>query len=442
MALKRGRRILAMMKSPISNKEGYAMKEDTIVALRQPGSFCDDPLTDVLRAGARELLAQAVEAEVEAHIAAHAELIDAQGRRRIVRHGHLPERDIQTGIGAVRVKAPRVRDRAQTAPGGRICFTSSILPPYLRRSRSVEELLPWLYLKGISTGDFGEALAALLGPDAPGLAASTIARLKAVWWDEYEAWQARDLSARAYVYFWADGIYFSPRMDHDKQCVLVIIAADALGNKDIIALSDGYRESAQSWRELLLDLKRRGLETGPELAVGDGALGFWKALREVYGETREQRCWVHKSANVLNQMPKSLQAKAKGHLQDIWMAETRADAEKAFDFFIDAYGAKYHKAAERLIKDRERLLSFYDFPAEHWKHIRTTNPNESTFATVRLRTAKTKGCLSRKTALAMVYKLILSAKRKWRKLDGSNQLAEIIEGVPFKDGIKLTKHAA
>ena len=442
MALKRGRRILAMMKSPISNKEGYAMKEDTIVALRQPGSFCDDPLTDVLRAGARELLAQAVEAEVEAHIAAHAELIDAQGRRRIVRHGHLPERDIQTGIGAVRVKAPRVRDRAQTAPGGRICFTSSILPPYLRRSRSVEELLPWLYLKGISTGDFGEALAALLGPDAPGLAASTIARLKAVWWDEYEAWQARDLSARAYVYFWADGIYFSPRMDHDKQCVLVIIAADALGNKDIIALSDGYRESAQSWRELLLDLKRRGLETGPELAVGDGALGFWKALREVYGETREQRCWVHKSANVLNQMPKSLQAKAKGHLQDIWMAETRADAEKAFDFFIDAYGAKYHKAAERLIKDRERLLSFYDFPAEHWKHIRTTNPIESTFATVRLRTAKTKGCLSRKTALAMVYKLILSAKRKWRKLDGSNQLAEIIEGVPFKDGIKLTKHAA
>ncbi|MCH8238548.1 MAG: IS256 family transposase [Proteobacteria bacterium] len=418
------------------------MKEDTIVALRQPGSFCDDPLTDVLRAGARELLAQAVEAEVEAHIAAHAELIDAQGRRRIVRHGHLPERDIQTGIGAVRVKAPRVRDRAQTAPGGRICFTSSILPPYLRRSRSVEELLPWLYLKGISTGDFGEALAALLGPDAPGLAASTIARLKAVWWDEYEAWQARDLSARAYVYFWADGIYFSPRMDHDKQCVLVIIAADALGNKDIIALSDGYRESAQSWRELLLDLKRRGLETGPELAVGDGALGFWKALREVYGETREQRCWVHKSANVLNQMPKSLQAKAKGHLQDIWMAETRADAEKAFDFFIDAYGAKYHKAAERLIKDRERLLSFYDFPAEHWKHIRTTNPIESTFATVRLRTAKTKGCLSRKTALAMVYKLILSAKRKWRKLDGSNQLAEIIEGVPFKDGIKLTKHAA
>ncbi len=431
-----------MIKSPISEKEGYAMKEDTVVELRQPGSFSDDPLTAVLRSGARELLAQAIEAEVEAHIAAHADLTDAGGRRRIVRHGYLPERDIQTGIGAIRVKAPRVRDRDPQAPAGRIGFTSSILPPYLRRSKSVEELLPWLYLKGVSTGDFSEALAALLGPDAPGLAASTIVRLKAVWWDEYEAWQRRDLSARAYVYFWADGIYFSPRMDHDKQCVLVIIAADALGNKDIVALIDGYRESAQSWRELLLDLKRRGLKVGPELAAGDGALGFWKALREVYGETREQRCWVHKSANVLNQMPKSLQARTKSHLQDIWMAETRADAEKAFDFFIEAYGAKYHKAVERLLKDRERLLTFYDFPAEHWKHIRTTNPIESTFATVRLRTVKTKGCLSRKTALAMAFKLILSAKRKWRKLDGSNQLAEVIEGVPFKDGIKQIQCAA
>lgn len=431
-----------MMKSPISKKEGYAMKEDTVVALRQPGSFSDDPLTEVLRAGARELLAQAIEAEVATHIAAHSDLTDAEGRRRIVRHGYLPERDVQTGIGAVRVKVPRVRDRAPEVPGGRIRFTSSILPPYLRRSRSVEELLPWLYLKGISTGDFSQALAALLGPDAPGLTASTIARLKTVWWDEYQAWQRRDLSARRYVYFWADGVYFSPRLDHDKQCVLVIIAADALGNKDIVGLIDGYRESAQSWRELLRDLKHRGLEAGPELAVGDGALGFWKALREVYGETREQRCWVHKSANVLNQMPKSLQAKAKGHLQDIWMAETRAEAEKAFDFFIDAYGAKYHKAVERLIKDREQLLTFYDFPAEHWKHIRTTNPIESTFATVRLRTVKTKGCLSRNTALAMVFKLILSAKRKWRKLDGSNQLAQVIEGVMFRDGIKQTKCAA
>jgi len=296
--------------------------------LRQPGTFSDDPLTDILRAGARQLLAQAIEAEVEGHIVAHAELTDAQGRRRVVRHGYLPEREIQTGLGAVRVKAPRVRDRDPEAPGGRIGFTSSILPRYLRRSKSMEELLPWLYLKGISSGDFGEALAALLGPDAPGLTASTISRLKALWWDEYEAWQQRDLSARRYVYFWADGVYFSPRMEHDKQCVLVIIGADETGHKNIVGMVDGYRESAQSWKELLLDLKRRGLQAGPELAVGDGALGFWKALREVYGDTRVQRCWVHKTANVLNQMPKSLQARAKGHLHYIWMAETRAKPTK------------------------------------------------------------------------------------------------------------------
>jgi transposase-like protein len=335
-----------------------------------------------------------------------------------------------------------VRDRDPDAPGGRIGFTSSILPRYLRRTKSIEELLPWLYLKGISTGDFGEALAALLGPDAPGLTASTITRLKALWWEQYESWQRRDLSRKRYVYFWADGIYFSARMEHDKQCVLVIIAADETGHKDILAIVDGYRESAQSWKELLLDLKRRGLRDGPELAIGDGALGFWKALREVYGQTREQRCWFHKTGNVLNQMPKSLQAKAKGHLQDIWMAETKADAEGAFDYFVGAYGVKYDKATERLVKDRERLLSFYDFPAEHWKHIRTTNPIESTFATVRQRTVKTKNCLSRKTAMAMVLKLILSAKAKWRKLDGSNYLAEVIEGVPFKDGIKQIQDAA
>ena len=406
------------------------MKDDTVVALRQPESFPDDPLTEILRAGARQLLGQAIEAEVAAHIEAHADLTDASGRRRIVRHGHMPEREVQTGIGAVTVKRPRVRDRDPQATGGRIRFTSSILPPYLRRAKSVEALLPWLYLKGISSGDFSEALAALLGPDAPGLTASTIGRLKAVWWDEYEAWQKRDLSARRYVYFWADGVYFSPRMDHDKQCVLVIIGADAMGNKDIVGMVDGYRESAQSWKELLLDLKRRGLETGPELAVGDDALGFWKALREVYGETRVQRCWVHKTANVLNQMPKSLQAKAKGHLHDIWMAETRADAEAAFDFFIAAYGAKYHKAAERLVKDRERLLSFYDFPAEHWKHIRTTNPIESTFATVCLRTVKTKGCLSGKTALALVFKLVLSAQ------------AEMAEGGRIKSTRRTRRRSA
>ena len=302
--------------------------------------------------------------------------------------------------------------------------------------------MPWLYLKRISTGDFGEALAALLGPDAPGLTSSTISRLKADWRAEYERWTRRDLSARRYVYLWADGVYFKPRMDADKQCILVIIGADEWGNKDILGLVDGYRESSQSWRGLLLDLKRRGLGKAPDLAVGDGALGFWNALREVFGETREQRCWVHKMGNVLNAMPKSLQAKAKGHLQDIWMAETKEDAEAAFDFFVEAYGVKYDRAVEKLTKDRDVLLTFYDFPAEHWKHIRTSNPIESTFATVRHRTKKTKGCLGRKTALAMTFRLMMSAKKKWRKLDGAFRLPEIIEGVEFKDGIKQEKYAA
>ncbi len=417
------------------------MYEDRVVSFSHPGEI-SDPLTEVLRAGARRLLAEAVEAEVEDFIAAHAELVDDAGHRRIVRHGHMPERDVQTGIGAVAVRRPRIRDRSPDVGGSRIRFRSSILPPYLRRAKSVEELLPWLYLKGISTGDFGEALAALLGPDAPGLSATTIARLKSLWADEYERWTRRDLSARRYVYFWADGIYFSPRLEHDKQCLLVIVGADEIGNKDIVGLSDGYRESSQSWLELLLDLKRRGLEVAPQLATGDGALGFWKALRQVYGQTAEQRCWVHKTANVLNKLPKSLQGKAKGHLQDIWMAETRADAENAFDFFIDAYGAKYDKAVECLTRDRDRLLTFYDFPAEHWKHVRSTNPIESTFATVRLRTTKTKGCLSRKTALAMVFKLLLSARKKWRRLDGSNHLAEVIQGVRFENGIKQIQNAA
>ena len=418
------------------------MGEDTVVKLRQPGSIEADPLTEVLRAGARRLLAQAVEAEVTSFVEAQGHLTDAAGRRRIVRHGYLPEREIQTGIGSVAVRCPRVRDRGAGAAGAKIRFSSAILPPYLRRTRSIEELLPWLYLKGISTGDFGEALAALLGPEAPGLSASTIARLKEVWQGELDRWHRRDLSSRRYVYFWADGVYFSPRLDQDKQCILVIIGADELGRKELLAVADGYRESTQSWREVLLDLKRRGLRIGPELATGDGALGFWKALRELSGRTREQRCWVHKTANVLNKLPKGLQPRAKQHLQEIWMAETRAAAETAFDFFLEAYAPKYDKAAACLEKDRDVLLTFYDFPAEHWKHLRSTNPVESTFATVRHRTTKTKGCLSRKTAMTMVFKLCQSASKKWRRLDGSHQLAEIIKGAKFKDGEKLIERAA
>jgi transposase-like protein len=416
------------------------MTKDTIVTFRAPDGFSPDPLTDLLRQGARDLIAQAVEAELNSFLAAHAGETDGFGRSRLVRHGHLPEREVQTGIGAVPVKVPRVRDRA---PGGEgLRFTSTILPPYLRRAKSIEELLPWLYLKGISSGDFSEALAALLGPDAPGLSASTITRLKADWWEEYERWSRRDLSAKAYVYLWADGVYFTPRMDEDRQCMLVIIGADEWGNKDVLGLIDGFRESTQSWRELLLDLKRRGLGTAPKLAVGDGAMGFWAALHEVYGKTQVQRCWVHKTANVMNALPKSVQPKAKAHLNDIWMAETRAAANAAFDFFIEAYGVKYDRAVKCLTKDRNDLLAFYDFPAEHWKHIRTTNPIESTFATVRHRTTKTKGCLSRQTALAMTFRLMLSAKRKWRKLDGQNRLPEIIEGVEFRDGIKHQIKAA
>jgi transposase-like protein len=416
------------------------MTKDTIVTFRAPDGFSPDPLTDLLRQGARDLIAQAVEAELKWFLAAHAGETDGFGRQRLVRHGHLPEREVQTGIGAVAVKVPRVRDRAPDGDG--LKFTSTILPPYLRRAKSIEELLPWLYLKGISSGDFSEALAALLGPDAPGLSASTITRLKADWWEEYERWLRRDLSAKAYVYLWADGVYFTPRMDEDRQCMLVIIGADEWGNKDVLGLIDGFRESTQSWRELLLDLKRRGLGTAPKLAVGDGAMGFWAALHEVYGKTQVQRCWVHKTANVLNALPKSVQPKAKAHLNDIWMAETRAAANAAFDFFIEAYGVKYDRAVKCLTKDRNDLLAFYDFPAEHWKHIRTTNPIESTFATVRHRTTKTKGCLSRQTALAMTFRLMLSAKQKWRKLDGQNRLPEIIEGVEFRDGIKQQIKAA
>ncbi len=418
------------------------MEQDNVVSLHRPEEPSADPLTEVLRHGARALLAQAVEAEVAAFLASHADLVDDAGRQRLVRNGFLPERTIQTGIGPVPVRQPRVRDRGAGAPGSKIQFTSAILPKYLRRTRSLEELLPWLYLKGISSGDFGEALAALLGPEAPGLSASTISRLKETWQAELAAWQARDLTSKRYVYFWVDGVYFNARLDQERQCILLVIGADERGRKELVGLSDGYRESEQSWRELLVDLRHRGLEIGPELAIGDGGLGFWTALRQVYGTAREQRCWVHKTANVLNKLPKGVQAKAKQHLHTIWMAETRAAAEAAFAHFADAYGAKYDKAVACLVKDREVLLTFYDFPAEHWKHVRTTNPVESTFATVRLRTIRTKGCLSRQTALAMVFRLCQSAQRRWRRLDGPPRLAEVVRGVRFVDGEPRVQDAA
>jgi len=414
--------------------------DTNVIKLAQPGTFTDS-LTELLRNGARALLTQAVETEVADFLGRYANLTTEAGRQRVVRHGHLPERAIMTGIGPVAVRQPRVRDR-EAAEGGRIRFSPTILPPYARRTKSLEVLIPILYLKGVSTGDFAEALGALLGKDAGGLSASTIARLKEAWVDEHARWLERDLSAKRYVYFWADGIHVQARLEDDAQCLLVIIGATPEGKKELVGLVDGVRESAQSWKDLLLDLKRRGLAMGPALAVADGALGFWKALAEVWPKTREQRCWVHKTANVLNKLPKSLHGKAKRALQDIWMAETRRDAEAAFDAFVASYGAKYEKAVECLHKDRDALLAFYDFPAEHWKHLRTTNPIESTFATVRHRTIRSKGCLSNKTALAMTFKLAQSAETSWHRLRGYNQLPKVIMGVKFTDGIEVVRSQA
>jgi putative transposase len=416
------------------------MEENKIITLRQPGEVAD-PLTEVLRNGARVLLAQAVEAEVAEALAAHAHLMTDEGRRRLVRHGHMPERTIQTGIGPVTVRQPRIRDRGG-ADGERIRFSSTLLPPYARRTKSLDALLPILYLRGISTGDMQEALSALLGKDAPNLSPAVLTRLKAAWQEEFERWKTRDLAARRYVYIWADGVYLQARMEPDKQCILVLIGATPEGKKELIGFQVGYRESAQSWRELLADLKARGLAVPPELAIGDGALGFWKALEEEFGHTRQQRCWVHKTMNVLNKLPKSIQPKAKAHLREIWMAEGRADAEKAFDRFLTKYEAKYDKASACLAKDREALLAFYDFPAEHWKHIRTGNPIESTFATVRHRTTRAKGCLSHDTGMIMVFKMIQTAQSSWRRLDGQNQLPKLITGVKFADGIEASHQSA
>lgn len=399
-----------------------------------PVESAQDMLTEILREGAHQLLAKALEVEIQEFIGQYRDLRDERGRQRVVRNGHHQAREVQTGIGAVEVKVPRARDRE--VGENSIRFSSSILPPYLRRSKSIEDLLPWLYLKGISTGDFGEALSSLLGSGAPGLSPSTISRLKKGWKGDYDEWNRRDLSGKHYVYVWADGVYFQARLEEQKQCVLVLMGSTPAGKKELISIQDGYRESEQSWFELLQDLKQRGLRVSPQGAIGDGALGFWKALRKVFPETRVMRCWFHKTGNVLNKLPKGLQGKAKAALQEIWMAESRVVAEKAMDAFEKTYRAKYPKAVECLTKDREELLAFYDFPAEHWKHLRTTNPIESMFATVKLRTAKTRGCLSRLTALTMVFQLCRCAQKKWRRLSGYELLAKVIKGVKFVDGVE------
>ncbi len=400
------------------------------------------PLDEVLRRGAREMLLKAVEEEVAAYIEAHQQERDADGRRLVVRNGQARERTIVSGIGPLQIRAPRVKDRRVDEQGRRFRFTSQILPPYPRRTKSVEELIPWLYLKGISTGDFSEALAALLGPAAPGLSATTVVRLKEVWRREYESWSQRDLSGQRFVYVWADGVYCNVRLDDERQCLLVLMGALEDGRKQLLAVHDGFRESELSWRETLEDLKRRGLELPPKLAVGDGGLGFWAALRKVYPATGEQRCWVHKTANVLNKLPRSMQGKAKQALRNIYLAESRRAAEQAVDRFAGLYGTKYPKAVECLVKDRQALLAFYDFPAEHWGHLRTTNPIESTFATVRLRQRRTKGCGSREASLTMAFMLIRQAERRWRRLNGSEVIVHVLEGKKFKDGVMVQERAA
>lgn len=409
-------------------------KNTDIIALRQPESV-DDPLTEIARDGARRMLAAALRAEADAFVAQHAEEVLPDGRQRIVRHGYGPERSIQTGIGALDVRRPKVRDRAAGPADEKVRFSSAILPKWARRSRSLDALLPVLYLRGISTGDFREGLSAILGAEAPNLSPGVISRLTGEWQQEHDRWQRRDLSARRYVYIWADGVYLQARMEPQAVCMLVILGATPEGKKELVGFQIGVRESAQSWRELLVDIKARGLAVPPEIAVGDGAMGFWKALDEVFPGTRHQRCWVHKIANVLNKFPKSMQPTVKADLREIWQAETRAKAKAAMDIFAEKYGIKYEKAVNCLTKDRDALLAFYDFPADHWDHLRTGNPIESVFATVRHRTVRTKGALSQTTAKLMVFKLVQTAAKTWRRLKGANQLPLVIEGVTFTDDV-------
>ena len=407
------------------------MKENTVVELQNQGSIVD-PLNELLKTGAEQLIYQAVEAELLELALQNRHRLTEDGKAAVVRNGYLPERKIQTGIGPVSVRIPKLRSKDGTP----IQFHSALVPPYIRKTRSLEAALPWLYLKGISIGEMGEALKVLVGSDAEGLSASTISRLKQVWAEQYIEWRARPLHQDQWVYIWADGIYSGLRSEQDKLCALVIIGVNERGEKHFLAIEDGVRESTQSWREVLLQLKNRGMNI-PQLAIGDGAMGFWSAMDEIYPDTRHQRCWVHKTANILNCLPKTSQPKAKKALHEIWQAETKTNAENAFDLFIESYEAKYPKATVSLQKDREELLAFYDFPAIHWQSIRTSNPIESTFGTIRHRTKRSKGGLSREGMLHMMFKLSQCAEKRWRRLRGFDYLAKVIEGVKFRDGVEV-----
>ena len=408
----------------------------------QEKDFCPEKsetwsvLEQLAREGARKMLQQALELEVEEYIQAHTKDTNSSGRKTVVRNGYHPSRSIISGMGPLPIRQPRVDDRKQPQR-----FSSTILPRYLRRMPSVNNLIPFLYLKGISTNDFSQALTAILGEGVKGLSPANIVRLKKCWEAEYESWAKRDLSAKHYVYLWVDGIYFQVRLDEERSCILLIMGADAEGKKELIALSDGYRESKISWREMLLDLKKRGLQEMPKLAIGDGGLGFWAALAEIFPQTRRQRCWVHKTANILDKLPKAIQPKAKSMIHEMYMAETKKEALGAYDHFIASYSDKYPKAVECLTKDSEDLFTFYDFPAAHWIHIRTTNPIESTFATVRLRTKRTKGCGSRSATLSMVFKLAQEAQKNWRRLRGYKMIPLVLENKKFRDGELVEKVA-
>jgi len=407
---------------------------DKTTATPALGDFAS-ALEEVLHKGAQKMLQVAIEIEVQQYIEKHQEELDEHGHRVVVRNGYLPERELLTGMGPVKVKQPRIDDRKLRKKNeGTEGFSSRILPRYLRRIPSIDNLIPALYLKGIFTNDFAQALSAILGKEADGLSATTVVRLKRQWEEQYREWAKRDLSDKEYVYFWVDGIYFNIRLDDERSCILVIIATDKHGNKELLTVSDGYRESTIGWKEMLLDLKRRGLDMGPRLAVGDGAMGFWKALKEVYPQTKEQRCWVHKTANILDKLPKSMQSKAKEHIKEMYMAPTREDSLEAYDHFVNTYKDKYPNAVKCLVKDKDVLFTFYDFPAANWNHIRTTNPIESTFATVRLRTKKTKGCGTRMATLAMVFKLVLEAQKTWKRIKGYEFIPLVLENKKFVNG--------
>jgi len=389
-------------------------------------------LDELVAEGARRMLMAGLETEVADYVERRQGLVDQAGHRLVVRNGRAAERSLVTGAGALAIRAPRVNDRRE---GHR--FSSYILPRYARRSPKVADVLPVLYLRGLSTGDFAPALAEFFGTDAS-LSATSIGRLLETWGDEYTVFESRDLSGSDFVYVWADGVHFRIRLEEDRLCCLVVIGVRADGSKELLACSDGYRESTESWSGVLRDLRDRGM-TAPVVAVGDGALGFWSALGDVFPETREQRCWVHKTANILDALPKRLHRQAKAALHEIYEAETRADAEAEIDEFNHVYGDKYPKAVAKLTKDRDVLLTFYDFPAAHWVHLRTTNPIESTFATVRARTRVTKGAGTRRRGLVMAYKLLDAAQDRWRKVNSPELVTLVRAGVEFKDGIQTKR---